>query len=405
MKPGKHGQGVWSFLPASIQDYRLPFAAERAKRGYYPLLIEPPPLFREVWDSLPELELTGSMHGYFDRVHPLKPYPKGLPATDIPDTSLWSAYDREFYGRWVAENIALTVLDRESVLAGHKPIRFVDADALQKAIELDTRNMAASIAAYYRYLTVAKATQLVGDIEELFPTIDRLALMARQKPKIYLSPDAPWALRRACYLLAMETVRARYRNNGKLGDQYGKNIRKESEALLATVTMPDGDAGKRVIVAWKQNPQAVAKIASRPLTDTTIVCERRKRGAGHIILHGHDLQSAIHLIDYLLDLTNAPLHGRQPIEVVLTVLRRDWEGTHMIEQLRGLTDTQALTTPKRLEDPHVEDRDEWTERVQWTIWPHTEGQSDIAGPLQIFWNLMLIDLPLPNGKHLDLAGS
>ena len=405
MKPGVHGNGVWSFLPASVQEYRLPFATERGKGGYYPLLIEPPPLFRKAWDSLPQLELTGSMHGYFDRVHPLTPYPDGLPATDIADTSLWSAYDREFCGRWVAENIALTVLDRDSVLAGGKTVRFVDADALQKAIEVDTRNMAASIAAYYRYLTVAKDTRLVGDVEELFPSVDRLSLMARLKPKIYLSADAPWPLKRACYLLAMEIVRARHRNRGQLGGQYGLGLRKKCEALLTTVAMPADEAGRRVIIAWKQDQVAVSKTAARPLTDTTILFERRQRGAGHIVLRGKDLPSAIHLVDYLLDLTYAPLHGRAPMEVVLTVLRRDWEGMNLLKQLRALTDVQAATTPARLDDPHVDDRDEWTERVRRTLWPYTEGQSDIAGPLQIFWNLLLIDLPLPDGKKLDLAGS
>ncbi len=405
MQPGKHGSGVWSFLPASVQDYRLPFSPERGKGGYYPLLIERPPLFGEKWDSLPKLEVPGSMHAYFDRVHPLKPYPDGLSATDVPDTSLWSAYDREFYGRWVAENIALTVLDRESVLSDRKPIRFVDAAALQQAIETDTRNMAASIAAYYRYLTVASKSKLVGDVEELFPAVDRLALLARQNPRICLSADAPWPLKRACYLLAMEIVRAQCRNRGQLGGEYGRNIRSECEALLKTVAMPDAEASRRVIVSWKQKPAAMAAIAARPLNGTTILFERGQRGAGCVVLRGEDLQSSIHLVDYLLDLSNAPLHGRAPIEVVLTVLRREWEGMNLLKQLQVLSDAQAATKPARLSDPHADDVTEWTEKVRWMIWPYTEGQSDIAGPLQIFWNLLLIDIPLPDGKKLDLAGS
>jgi hypothetical protein len=405
MRPGKHGDGVWSFLPASVQDYWLPFSPERGKGGYFPLLIERPPLFGERWDSLPKLELPGSMHAYFDRVHPLKPYPDGLPATDVPDTGLWSAYDREIYGRWVAENIALTVLDRESVLSGRKPIRFVDAAALQKAIETDTRNMAASIAAYYRYLAVAGKSKIVGEVEELFPAVDRLALLARQNPRIYLSADAPWPLKRACYLLAMEIVRARYRNRGQLGGQYGQNIRSECEALLRTVAMPAAEDSRRVIISWKEKLAALAATAGRPLNDTTIVFERGQRGAGRIVIRGEDLQASIHLVDYLLDLTNAPLHGRAPIEVVLTVLRREWEGMNLLKQLQGLSDAQAATRPARLNDPHADDAKVWTEKVRWMIWPYTEGQSDISGPLQIFWNLLLIDIPLPDGKKLDLAGN
>ena len=50
---------------------------------------------------------------------------------------------------------------------------------MQNAVETDTRNMAASTAAYYRNLTVASKSELVGDVEELLPAIDRLALLAR----------------------------------------------------------------------------------------------------------------------------------------------------------------------------------------------------------------------------------
>lgn len=152
------------------------------------------------------------------------PYADGYPTDGIPDTTNWSAYDREFYGRRMVENIALNVLDREGVLSGSRPIRFVGAEAFHNAFEAEMRNMVASISAYYRYLTVAKETRLVGDIEQLFPSSDRLALLARGKPKIYLSPQAPWPLKRACHLLAMEMVRAEYRTRGQSGGQYGARI-------------------------------------------------------------------------------------------------------------------------------------------------------------------------------------
>lgn len=70
---------------------------------------------------------------------------------------------------------------------------------MQRAIETDTHNMAASTAAYYRDLAVASNSKLVGDVEELFPAVDRLALRARQNPRNHLSSDGAWSLKRACH--------------------------------------------------------------------------------------------------------------------------------------------------------------------------------------------------------------
>ena len=57
--------------------------------------------------------------------------------------------------------------------------------------------------------------------------------------------DATWPLKRACSLLAMELVRAQYRNRGQLGSQYVRDIRYESEALLKTAAMPGAEASFR----------------------------------------------------------------------------------------------------------------------------------------------------------------
>jgi len=158
----------------------------------------------------------------------------------------WSTYDREFYGRWVAENVALSVVDRESVLSGAKPIRFVGATEFQAALESEMANMVASISTYYRYLTVAANAEVKGDVEELLPSVDRMALLARAQPKIYLAADAPWPLKRACHLVAMEIVRGEHRNRGRWGGSMVKTLLRKPPHCLSPSKCPQR---KRVVVS------------------------------------------------------------------------------------------------------------------------------------------------------------
>ncbi len=36
------------------------------------------------------------------------------------------------------------------------------------------------------------------------------------------------------------------------------------------------------------------------------------------------------------------------------------------------------------------------------IWPNAEGVSNLSGPIPAIWDLMLVDLPLPDGTSLGL---
>jgi hypothetical protein len=410
----KLGRRVWSFLPADVQEYWIPFE-QGTSLGYDPVLIGPPPLFRKKWDDLPKRGRRGDMHTFFDQTHALLPFPGRFPENvsdfgkhliedvGLADTENWSTYDREFYGRWVAENVALSVIDRQSVLSGSKPIRFVGEIEFQAALEAEMANMVASISTYYRYLTVAANTRVEGDVEELFPSMDRMALLARARPKIYLSADAPWPLQRACRLVAMEIVRGQHRNRGRWGGQYGEHLLEETDSLFETVEMPAEEGSRRVLIAWKMPDEKIAQHATKSLKDMSILFERDEGDGAHITLRGSDLQSTLHLVDYLLDLTNAPLHGRVPIDVVSTALRREWEGIRLMKELESLTDEQAASLPERPRNPHKFEEEEWSARVRRMVNPNTDGQSDISGPLVVYSNLLLKQLPLPDGRTLGLG--
>jgi hypothetical protein len=167
--------------------------------------------------------------------------------------------------------------------------------------------------------------------------------------------------------------------------------------------MPTEEGARRVLIAWKMPDEKIAQHATKSLKDLTINFERDEGDGAHITLRGSDLQSTLHLVDYLLDLTNAPLHGRVPIDVVSTALRREWEGIRLMKELELLTDEQAASLPERPRNPHKFEEEEWSARVRRMVNPNTDGQSDISGPLVVYSNLLLKQLPLPDGRTLGLG--
>ncbi len=404
LRPGEPRSGPWSFMPASVQDYWLPFGDQPEGAPYRPLVIDPPPMKPDAWDALKERNLYGSIHAFFDSIDGQAPYPDGFPTDGIDRAEHWSCYDREFYARWRAECIALTLLDRDSVLDDEPGVRWVDAEAFQAVMDEEMRNMVSAVLAYYRYLAVAARTEVVGDLESIFPAADRLALMAARAPRIYLSPGASWPLKRAAYLLAMELVRAEHRRHGRQGREYGEDLLAECDALIGSVDIPDSEVDRRIVISWREEPDVAAELGWRELAGNTLVCEAGREAAGHVILRGEDLQSAIHLVDYLLDLAHAPLNGRTPVEVLFSIFEREWPGTSFLAELSRTPDADIyIPRFERPPCPHEDDMAEWTDKVHWLVWPNTQGDANLSGPLPVIWNFMLLGLPLPDGTKVDLA--
>ncbi len=71
-----------------------------------------------------------------------------------------------------------------------------------------------------------------------------------------------------------------------------------------------------------------------------------------------------------------------------------------MKELELLTDEDASSNPERPRNPHQFEEAEWSARVRRMVNPNTEGQSDISGPLTVYSNLMLKQLPLPDGRLL-----
>jgi len=404
MKPGQHGMHIWSFLPRSVQAFQMPFGERRTGTHYHPLLIDPPPLQRNAWDGLAKIYKVGSMHAFFDRTALHSAYQQGqFPLKDVPDTTNWSCYDREIVARWHAEQIALEMVDRDSALAKGQRIKFAHAKKMQKAFDHEMENMIAAVMTYYRYLGVAADTKMIGDIDMLLPSIDRLVLMARHKPAIYISDKAPWPLRRTCMLLAMEIVRARYRAKGDFGHAYAKDLKEACAAMILPINMPEAEDNRRVLVAWKTKASACKAAARAQLKGNNVVCAKGEQHGARILLRGKDLQSTLHLIDYLLDLSYAPLNGKAPVEVLFRIFAQEWAGTQLIEDLKATAEKDVAKRFKHIMSPHSHDQQEWTNKVHWLVWPHAQGtDANLSGVLPRFWNLFVLDLPQPDGTKVNL---
>jgi hypothetical protein len=405
MRPGVRGARVWSFLPRSVQGYWLPFEPREPGINYDRLRIDDPPLQAGSWAKLADRNLSRSMHAFFDSTELHKAYPPGkFPLNSVPDTTNWSAYDYEIYGRWRAEQIALEALDRDSVRERSGSVRFAEAAQFQRAMDHEMENMIAAVSAYYRYLTVAMDTELHGDMDMLLPAHDRLLVMARHSPAIYLSEDAPWPLKRVCSLLAMEMVRARFRASGDLGASFAEDLFAQVDAIIRVADMPAGEENQRVLVSWNESPEQRRAAAGRGFDGNAIAVGDTPGAQGHIVLRGRDLQSAVHLVDYLLDLTHAPFLGRAPMEVLLTAFEKEWDGMALIEKIRATPDDELPALVKGVVNPHEDDPEAWAALVRGLVRPHTGG-SDIhlTGVLPRFYDYLVLSLPLADGTRIDLS--
>ena len=405
LRPGARGARIWSFLPQSLQGYWLPFEPREPGINYDRLRIDDPPLQAEFWAKLADRSLSRSMHAFFDSTELHKAYPAGeFPLGAVPDTTNWSAYDYEIYGRWRSEQIALETLDLDSVLERSGSVRFAEAPQFQRAMDHEMENMIAAVSAYYRYLTVAANTQILGDLDMLLLAHDRLLLMARHDPAIYVSEGAPWPLKRACSLLAMEMVRARYRASGDLGASFAENLSADVDAIIRTVDMPAGEQAQRILISWNESPEQRSAAAAQEVGANAIAVGDAPGAQGHILLRGTDLQNAVHLVDYLLDITHAPFLGRAPMEVLLTAFEKQWDGIALIEKIRSTPDDELPALVKGVVNPHQDDPEAWAALVRGLVRPHTGG-SDIhlTGVLPRFYDYLVLSLPLPDGTRIDLS--
>jgi hypothetical protein len=354
------------------------------------------------------------MHAFFDSTEFHKGHKAwGFPLDHVPSTKNWSAYDYEVYARWRSDQIALEVLDHDSVMAqsGNGWIKFADTDKLQVAMDHEMENMIAAITSYYRYLTVAMDTVVVGGLNTLRRGEDHLLLMSIHKPAIYLSPEAPWELKRVCSLLAVEMARAAYRSQGHFDASFANTLHDDVANIIRTVAVPPNEQSQRIIISWGQSAEELEQTATERLSGNTVIGDDHIALKGHITLRGKDLQSTIHLVDYTMDLTYAPFNGRSPMKVLFKVMETEWDGLGLMEKLRITPDDQIGALLKTARNTHgytdygdLTEFNNWREEIYHTVRPNSTGSDiNLTGVLPRYYNYMILGIPLPDGSLIDLS--
>ena len=132
---------------------------------------------------------------------------------------------------------------------------------------------------------------------------------------------------------------------------------------------------------------------------------------GNITLHGNDLQSTIHLVDYLLDLTYAPFNGRAPMKVLYKVMESEWDGLALMERIRITPDDQLQALLGGVKNTHgysdfgdLTQFNGWRRRVYDSIRPHTAGSDiNLTGVLPRFYAFFVLGMEFPDGTRIDLS--
>ena len=76
----------------------------------------------------------------------------------------------------------------------------------------------------------------------------------------------------------------------------------------------------------------------------------------------------------------------------------------LIEDLKSTPEKDIAKRFRHIKSPHSDDQAAWGDKVHWLVWPHAQGtDGNLSGVLPRFWNLFILDLPLPDGTQVDLT--
>jgi len=401
-----YGPKGWQpFLAVKHQGLRVPFGKEEIYykhiKGYYRdtvLKLPPPEYCRDIWDRT-----HGSTNAYFDSL----PSVRRLVKPDMLHRfDNWTFTDAFLYGRWYAAFIALDMLDEASLEA--PPLRLKDPRGMQAVCLAELVNGAAVCASFYGYVATAAATETPAAWSATLPPEDRLLEWVAPGCTVLIGANAPWAVERAALVLGMELARASTRrtllDGGKARAPDPRAFvarcgpgKPESAnpggALIVLVTPDDADLRSRFDVSpLPQGRRGRLTIRPSPFAE--------KRQA--LVLSGASLQDTLHLVDYVLDLAWAPIHGRWPADRLVAALQQTWAGWKLIEDLRAMKGEAAVAHARKRPYRHQETRAADSKRLNELL-----GDGLRRGAPELEWcKFFLLETPLPDGvRATDLIAA
>ena len=394
---GKPDDPWTKFLPRKYQTLRIPRVK---KEVYYPhlkgnwldtCLDLPEPAYNlDNWRKF-----QGSINAYFDTM----PSVYALVTPEMLRRPVdWTATDADEYARWYGSFIALDMLDPAS-LAG-APLRLRDAAGMKAVCVEELINGAAQCAAYFAYLCTAAKTHVSPSLQQRLPDDDKLMALAKGNAVVAISDKAPWPVERAANVLAMEILRAQRRLAAAPGAP--QPTRKAADYVIRV--SPDHASaslqGRNAVLLLTPDDRALAKalkVPEVPQDASGLITVEKSGESGQnilVVLRGATRQDALYLVDYLLDLCDAPLNGLWPAAPVVEAVKKVWPGWTLLLGLRNRQGEAAVTFARKFRGAAAVDK-QAVEKARNELKPLTKGWAS----QEEWWSHFLLDLPLPDGRR------
>ena len=392
--------GPWArFLPRKYQNLRVPRVV---KQVYYPhlkgtakdnCLDLPEPMYNiENWRKF-----QGSINAYFDTLPSVRGY---ITPEMLRRPTNWTATDYDQFARWYGNFIALDMLDPQSLTA--PPFRLRDAAGMKAVNIEEVLNATAQCAAYYGYLCTAAKTQVSPALEQLLPEHDKLLTPAKGRATVAIADKAPWPVERAANVLAMELLRAERRLATQTGGSMPEHKISDYVTRLSEEHALEGLKDHSVIlILTSDNVPLVRamKVPELPAGARGLITVEKSGDSGQgirVTLRGASRQDTLYLVDYLLDLCDAPLNGPWPAERVVEAVKRLWPGWQFLLDLRKMGGEAVVPYAYKFAKNRPPLDQEAANRVREEL---RNGPGKPSGQDE-WWARFLLEMPLPDGRRV-----
>jgi len=332
-------------------------------------------------------ELDGNLHKFHDRM----PVPEEWLDPEIlafPDG--WTFFDFDTYAQWLNNVLALRLVDVDS--AGGK-LALKNAREVRPIYLAQMVNAVQQCAIYYSYISTAASAEVIGSIGDIPGPMDKFRVLAREGARVVVPRGASWPLRRAALVLALSFRRAEARR--------AADSSRETPPLESYI-LDDGaaeeDLGKyHLVILGSPRENAVARRLGEALpargSSGAIVIGKGAFGPDRwtALVAGASVQHTLHLVDYLLDLACAPVHGRWPPEAVVGPQREMSTSLKVLANLKKMEDSDRLADAYRPEY-HNADDGKWKEFL-----PRVNETLEGGWNLEEWFDELLFTRLLPDG--------